>query len=184
MNKMIIARRRIIESLSKIAQWIYKAGDGDFYEGSLAGKNYGMSFLPNEAKRLRLAPTTLKWVTIYVPSGEQVKEEKDIGGYVDVGALRTGSDKPVAYDFSPFKQLVVEVESGTGVFGYGARQIEITEKLDGTHIIDPPIKMEITGAGKYVMDISRVNTSNYVAIGNNQFIYGAPRLIISNVYFK
>ena len=183
MNKMMIARRRIIESLSKIARWIYKAGDGDFFEGSKEGENYGVSFSPITARRLKLSPYTLKWDTWYVPSGETVKEEKQIGGYVNIGdTLATGSLRP--YDFSPYKQLVIEVESGSGVIGYGAKQTTIEKELDGTHIVNPPIKLEINGAGKYIMDISRVNSSNYICVGSNQFIYGAPQLVISNIYFK
>ena len=183
MNKMMIARRRIIESLSKISRWIYKAGDGDFFEGSKEGENYGVSFSPITARRLKLSPYTLKWETWYVPSGETVKEEKQIGGYVNIGdTLATGSLRP--YDFSPYKQLVIEVESGSGVIGYGAKQTTIKKELDGTHIVNPPIKLEINGAGKYIMDISRVNTSNYICVGSNQFIYGAPQLVISNIYFK
>ena len=183
MNKMMIARRRIIESLSKVARWIYKAGDGDFFEGSKEGENYGVSFSPITARRLKLSPYTLKWDTWYVPSGETVKEEKQIGGYVNIGdTLATGSLRP--YDFSPYKQLVIEVESGSGVIGYGAKQTTIEKELDGTHIVNPPIKLEINGAGKYIMDISRVNTSNYICVGSNQFIYGAPQLVISNIYFK
>ena len=183
MNKMMIARRRIIESLSKIARWIYKAGDGDFFEGSKEGENYGVSFSPITARRLKLSPYTLKWDTWYVPSGETVKEEKQIGGYVNIGdTLATGSLRP--YDFSPYKQLVIEVESGSGVIGYGAKQTTIEKELDGIHIVNPPIKLEINGAGKYIMDISRVNTSNYICVGSNQFIYGAPQLVISNIYFK
>ena len=183
MNKMMIARRRIIESLSKIARWIYKAGDANFFEGSKEGKNYGLSFSPIGARRLKLSPYTLHWVTIYVPTGEQIREEKQIGGYVNIGdTLATGSLRP--YDFSPYNQLVIEVESGSGVIGYGAQQTNITEKLDDTHIVNPPIKLEINGAGKYIMDISRVNTSNYICVGSNQFIYGAPQLVISNIYFK
>ena len=183
MNKMMIARRRIIESLSKIARWIYKAGDGDFFEGSKEGENYGVSFSPITARRLKLSPYTLKWETWYVPSGETVKEEKQIGGYVNIGdTLAIGSLRP--YDFSPYKQLVIEVESGSGVIGYGAKQTTIEKELDGIHIVNPPIKLEINGAGKYIMDISRVNTSNYICVGSNQFIYGAPQLVISNIYFK
>ena len=183
MNKMMIARRRIIESLSKIARWIYKAGDGDFFEGSKEGENYGVSFSPITARRLKLSPYTLKWDTWYVPSGETVKEEKQIGGYVNIGdTLATGSLRP--YDFSPYKQLVIEVESGSGVIGYGAKQTTIEKELDGTHIVNPPIKLEIHGAGKYIMDISRVNSSNYICVGSNQFIYGAPQLVVSNIYFK
>ena len=179
----MIARRRIIESLSKIARWIYKAGDGDFFDGSKEGENYGVSFSPITARRLKLSPYTLKWETWYVPSGETVKEEKQIGGYVNIGdTLSTGSLRP--YDFSPYKQLVIEVESGSGVIGYGAKQTTIEKELDGTHIVNPPIKLEINGAGKYIMDISRVNTSNYICVGSNQFIYGAPQLVISNIYFK
>ena len=183
MNKMMIARRRIIESLSKIARWIYKAGDGDFFEGSKEGENYGVSFSPITARRLKLSPYTLKWETWYVPSGETVKEEKQIGGYVNIGdTLATGSLRP--YDFSPYKQLVIEVESGSGVIGYGAKQTTIEKERDGIHIVNPPIKLEINVAGKYIMDISRVNTSNYICVGSNQFIYGAPQLVISNIYFK
>ena len=85
MNKMMIARRRIIESLSKIARWIYKAGDANFFEGSKEGKNYGLSFSPVGARRLKLSPYTLHWVTIYVPSGEQIRAEKQIGGYANIG---------------------------------------------------------------------------------------------------
>ena len=180
---MMIARRRIIESLSKIARWIYKAGDGDFFEGSKEGENYGLSFSSITARRLKLSPYTLKWETWYVPSGETVKEEKQIGGYVNIGdTLATGSLRP--YDFSPYKQLVIEVESGSGVIGYGAKQTTIEKELDGTHVVNPPIKLELNGAGKYIMDISRVNTSNYICVGSNQFIYGAPQLVISNIYFK
>ncbi len=184
MNKMMIARRRIIESLSKIARWIYKAGDADFFEGSKgAEKSYGLSFSPAGARRLKLSPYTLSWVTWYVPSGEQVREEKQIGGYVNIGdTLATGSLRP--YDFSPYKQLVIEVESGSGVIGYGAQKTTIKEELDGTHVVNPPIKLELNGAGKYIMDISRVNSSNYICVGSNQFIYGAPQLVISNIYFK
>ena len=183
MNKMMIARRRIIESLSKVARWIYKAGDGDFFEGSKEGENYGVSFSPITARRLKLSPYTLKWDTWYVPSGETVKEEKQIGGYVNIGdTLATGSLRP--YDFSPYKQLVIEVESGSGVIGYGAKQTTIEKELDGIHIVNPPIKLELNGAGKYIMDVSRVNTANYICVGSNQFIYGTPQLVISNIYFK
>ena len=183
MNKMMIARRRIIESLSKITRWIYKAGDGDFFEGSKEGENYGVSFSPITARRLKLSPYTLKWDRWYVPSGETVKEEKQIGGYVNIGdTLATGSLRP--YDFSPYKQLVIEVESGSGVIGDGAKQTTIEKELDGTHVVNPPIKLELNGAGKYIMDISRVNSSNYICVGSNQFIYGAPQLVISNIYFK
>ena len=184
MNKMMIARRRIIESLSKIARWIYKAGDADFFEGSKgAEKSYGLSFSPAGARRLKLSPYTLSWITWYVPTGEQIREEKQIGGYVNIGdTLATGSLRP--YDFSPYKQLVIEVESGSGVIGYGAQQTNITEKLDDTHVVNPPIKLELNGAGKYIMDISRVNSANYICVGSNQFIYGAPQLVISNIYFK
>ena len=116
MNKMMIARRRIIESLSKISRWIYKAGDADFFEGSKEGSNYGLSFSPIAARRLRLSPYTLHWVTIYVPGGDQVREEKQIGGYVNIGdTLATGELRP--YDFTPYKQIVIEVESGSGVVG-------------------------------------------------------------------
>ena len=180
---MMIARRRIIESLSKVARWIYKAGDGDFFEGSKEGENYGVSFSPITTRRLKLSPYTLKWDNWYVPSGETVKEEKQIGGYVNIGdTLATGSLRP--YDFSPYKQLVIEVESGSGVIGYGAKQTTIEKELDGIHIVNPPIKLEINGAGKYIMDISRVNSSNYICVGSNQFIYGAPQLVVSNIYFK
>ena len=184
MNKMMIARRRIIESLSKIARWIYKAGDANFFEGSEeAGKSYGLSFSPAGARRLKLSPYTLSWQTWYVPSGETIREEKQIGGYVNIGdTLATGSLRP--YDFSPYKQLVIEVESGSGVIGYGTQRTIINEELDGIHVVNPPIKLELNGAGKYIMDISRVNSSNYICVGSNHFIYGAPQLVISNIYFK
>lgn len=180
---MQVARRRLIESLSKIMRFIYKAGDSYFYEGSEAGKNYGMSFSPVNKRRLTFSPYTLHWVTIYIPSGEQIREEKQIGGYANIGdTSETG--KLTGYDFSPYKELVIEVESGSGVAGYSQTQTNITEKLDNTHIIDPTIKLEIYGAGKYVFDIRNVNTRNYVVVGSNQFIYGAPQLVISNIYFR
>ena len=152
---MMIARRRIIESLSKIARWIYKAGDADFFEGSKgvsegAGKSYGLSFWHAGARRLKLSPYTLSWITIHIPSGEQVREEKQIGGYVNIGdTLATGSLRP--YDFSPYNQLVIEVESGSGVIGYGAQKTTITLELDGTHVVNPPVKLKLNGAGKYII---------------------------------
>ena len=173
----------MIESLSKIARWIYKAGNAKFFEGSEEGKNEGLSFSAPSGQRLVLSPYTLRWVVITIPGGDQTHLTKDIGGYVNIGdTLATGSLRP--YDFSPYKQLVIEVESGSGVIGYGAQQTNITEKLDDTHVVNPPIKLELNGAGKYIMDISRVNTSNYICVGSNQFIYGAPQLVISNIYFK
>lgn len=179
----MIARRRIIESLSKIARWIYKAGDGYFFEGSKEGDNYGLSFSPINARRLKLSPYTLKWVTLHIPGGEEERGEKQIGGYVNIGdTLATGSLRP--YDFSPYKQLVIEVESGSGIIGYGARQTIIQKEYDGIHIVNPPIKLKINGAGKYIMDISRVNSANYICVGSNQFNYGAPQLVVSNIYFK
>ena len=182
MNKMMIARRRIIESLSKIARWIYKAGDANFFEGSKEGKNYGLSFSPVGARKLKLSPYTLHWVTIYIPTGEQIREEKQIGGYVNIGdTLATGSLRP--YNFAPYKQLVIEVESGRGIIGYGANQVSIS-KNDDKHVINPSVKLEITGSGKYIMDISKVNSANYVCVGTNQYKYGKPRLIVSNIYFK
>lgn len=181
---MMIARRRIIESLSKIARWIYKAGDANFFEGSEeAGKSYGLSFWHAGVRRLTLSPYTLHWQTIHVPGGETTRDEKQIGGYVNIGdTLATGSLRP--YDFSPYKQLVIEVESGSGIIGYGPQKTVIQDELDGIHVVNPPIKLELNGAGKYIMDISRVNSSNYICVGSNQFVYGAPQLVISNIYFK
>ena len=180
---MMIARRRIIESLSKVARWIYKAGKAKFYEGSEAGKNEGLSFSAPSGQRLVLSPYTLRWAVVTVPGGSQTHLTKDIGGYVNIGdTLATGSLRP--YDFAPYKQIVIEVESGTGIIGYGSRQTTIEKELDDIHIVNPPVKIEITGRGKYIMDISKVNSSNYICVGTNQYKYGTPRLIISNIYFK
>lgn len=183
MNKMMIARRRIIESLSKVARWIYKAGDANFFEGSEAGADEGLSFTAPSGKRLVLSPTKLKWVEIIMPDGGKEHYEKDIGGYVNIcDTLATGRRRP--YDFTPYKQIVIEVESGSGIIGYGAKQTTIEQELDGIHIVNPPHKLEFNGAGKYVMDISKVNSANYICVGTNQYHYGAPRLIVSNIYFK
>ena len=179
---MMIARRRIIESLSKVARWIYKAGDANFFEGSQAGADEGLSFTAPSGKRLVLSPTKLKWVEIIMPDGGKEHYEKDIGGYVNIGdTLATGSLRP--YDFAPYKQIVIEVESGTGIIGYGANQTTVS-KNDDSHVINPTVKLEITGSGKYIMDISKVNSANYICVGTNQYKYGKPRLIISNIYFK
>ena len=178
----MIARRRMIESLSKVARWIYKAGNAKFFEGSEMGKNEGLSFSAPSGQRLVLSPYTLRWVVITVPGGDQTHLSKDIGGYVNIGdTLATGSLRP--YNFAPYKQIVIEVESGKGIIGYGADQITIT-KNDDKHIINPSVKLQINGGGKYVMDISKVNTSNYICVGTSQYKYGSPRLIISNIYFK
>ena len=181
---MMIARRRIIESLSKIARWIYKAGDANFFEGSeVAGQSYGLSFSHAGTRRLKLSPYTLHWSTIHIPGGETTRDEKQIGGYVNIGdTLATGSVRP--YDFSPYKQLVIEVESGSGVIGYDLSRTVIQNELDGVHVVNPRVKLKLNGAGKYIMDISRVNSSNYICVGSNQFNYGAPQLVISNIYFK
>ena len=179
---MMIARRRIIESLSKVARWIYKAGDANFFEGSQAGADEGLSFTAPSGKRLVLSPTKLKWVEIIMPDGGKEHYEKDIGGYVNIGdTLATGWLRP--YDFAPYKQIVIEVESGTGIIGYGANQTTVS-KNDDSHVINPTVKLEITGSGKYIMDISKVNSANYICVGTNQYKYGKPRLIISNIYFK
>ena len=179
---MMIARRRMIESLSKVARWIYKAGNAKFSDGSAAGKNEGLSFSAPSGQRLVLSPYTLRWTVITIPGGEQTHLEKAIGGYVNIGdTLATGSLRP--YDFAPYKQIVIEVESGTGIIGYGANQTTVS-KNDNEHVINPPVKLEITGAGKYIMDISKVNTANYICVGTNQYVYGRPRLIVSNIYFK
>ena len=179
---MMIARRRMIESLSKVARWIYKAGNAKFLAGSEAGKNEGLSFSAPSGQRLVLSPYTLRWVTITVPGGDQTHHTKDIGGYVNIGdTLATGSLRP--YDFAPYKQIVIEVESGTGIIGYGANQTTVS-KNGGDRVINPPVKLEITGSGKYIMDISKVNSANYICVGTNQYQYGKPRLIVSNIYFK
>ena len=180
---MMIARRRIIESLSKIARWIYKAGKAKFYEGSEAGKNEGLSFSAPSGQRLVLSPYTLRWAVVTAPGGGQTHLTKDIGGYVNIGdTLATGSLRP--YDFAPYKQIVIEVESGSGIIGYGSKQTTIEQELDGIHIVNPPHKLEINGAGKYIMDISKVNASNYICVGTSQYKYGSPRLIVSNIYFN
>ena len=179
---MMIARRRMIESLSKVSRWIYKAGNAKFYAGSDAGKNEGLSFSAPSGKRLVLSPFTRKWVVIPVPGGEKEHYQIDMGGYVNIGdTLATGSLRP--YDFAPYKQIVIEVESGTGIIGYGANQTTVS-KNDNNHVINPTVKLEITGSGKYIMDISKVNSANYICVGTNQYKYGKPRLIISNIYFK
>lgn len=179
----MIARRRMIESLSKIARWIYKAGDATFFEGSKAGDNEGLSFTAPSGQRLVLSPATLKWVEIIMPDGGKEHHEKRIGGYVNIGdTLATGWLRP--YDFAPYKQLVIEVESGSGVIGYGTTQTNIEQELDDIHVVNPSHKLEINGAGKYIMDISRVNTSNYICVGTSRYTYGSPRLIVSNIYFK
>ena len=172
----------MIEYLSKVARWIYKAGNAKFYEGSEEGKNKGLSFSAPSGQRLVLSPYTLRWVTITVPGGDQTHHTKDIGGYVNIGdTLATGSLRP--YDFAPYKQIVIEVESGTGIIGYGANQTTVS-KNGGDRVINPTVKLEITGSGKYIMDISKVNSANYICVGTNQYKYGKPRLIISNIYFK
>lgn len=179
---MMIARRRMIESLSKVARWIYKAGNAKFFDGSKAGANEGYTFSAPSGQRLVLSPYTLRWAEVPVPGGEQIHHTKDIGGYVNIGdALATGSLRP--YDFAPYKQIVIEVESGSGIIGYGANQ-EIISKDDDKQVINPSVKLEITGSGKYVMDISKVNTENYICVGTSQYAYGSPRLIVSNIYFK
>ena len=179
---MMIARRRMIESLSKVARWIYKAGNAKFFNGSEAGENEGLSFSAPSGQRLVLSPYTLRWVTITVPGGDQTHHTKDIGGYVNIGdKLATGSLRP--YNFAPYKQIVIEVESGKGIIGYGANQVSIS-KRDDKHIIDPSVKLQINGGGKYIMDISNVNSANYICVGTSQYAYGSPRLIVSNIYFK
>ena len=179
---MMIARRRMIESLSKVARWIYKAGNAKFFEGSEAGENEGLSFSAPSGQKLVLSPYTLRWVTVTVPGGDQTHHTKDIGGYVNIGdTLATGSLRP--YDFAPYKQIVIEVESGKGIIGYGANQVSIS-KRDDKHVINPSVKLQINGGGKYVMDISKVNSANYICVGTSQYAYGSPRLIISNIYFK
>lgn len=179
---MMIARRRMLESLSKVARWIYKAGNAKFFEGSEAGKNEGLTFSAPSGQRLVLSPYTLRWVVITIPGGDQTHLSKDIGGYVNIGdTLATGSLRP--YDFAPYKQIVIEVESGSGIIGYGAKEISIS-KNDDKHIINPSVKLEIKGGGKYVMDISKVNSANYIYVGTSQYKYGSPRLIVSNIYFK
>ena len=172
----------MIESLSKVARWIYKAGNAKFFEGSEAGENEGLSFSAPSGQKLVLSPYTLRWVTITVPGGDQTHHTKDIGGYVNIGdTLATGSLRP--YDFAPYKQIVIEVESGKGIIGYGANQVSIS-KRDDKHVINPSVKLQINGGGKYVMDISKVNSANYICVGTSQYAYGSPRLIISNIYFK
>lgn len=172
----------MIESLSKVARWIYKAGNAKFYAGSDAGKNEGLSFSAPSGQRLVLSPYTQNWVTITVPGGGQTHHSKDIGGYVNIGdTLATGSLRP--YNFAPYKQLVIEVESGSGIIGYGANEIIIRDR-DDNHIINPSVKLQINGGGKYIMDISNVNSANYIYVGTNQYKYGSPRLIVSNIYFK
>lgn len=172
----------MIESLSKVARWIYKAGNAKFFEGSEMGKNEGLSFSAPSGQRLVLSPYTLRWTVITIPGGEQTHLQKDIGGYVNIGdTLATGSLRP--YEFAPYKQIVIEVESGTGIIGYGANQTTVS-KNDDNHVINPTVKLEITGSGKYIMDISKVNSANYICVGTNQYKYGKPRLIVSNIYFK
>lgn len=172
----------MIESLSKVARWIYKAGNAKFFAGSEMGKNEGVSFSAPSGQRLVLSPYTQNWVTITVPGGGQTHHSKDIGGYVNIGdTLATGSLRP--YNFAPYKQLVIEVESGSGIIGYGANEIIIRDR-DDNHIINPSVKLQINGGGKYIMDISNVNSANYIYVGTNQYKYGSPRLIVSNIYFK
>lgn len=172
----------MIESLSKVARWIYKAGNTKFFEGSEYGKNEGLSFSAPSGQRLVLSPYTLRWTVITIPGGGKEHYQKDIGGYVNIGdTLATGSLRP--YDFAPYKQIVIEVESGSGIIGYEADQITISNN-DGKHIISPRVKLEIKGGGKYVMDISKVNSANYICVGTSEYKYGSPRLIVSNIYFK
>ena len=172
----------MIESLSKVARWIYKAGNAKFFEGSKEGENEGLSFSAPSGQRLVLSPYTLRWTVIHIPGGGQDHYSKDIGGYVNIGdTLATGSLRP--YDFAPYKQIVIEVESGRGIIGYGANQITISND-DGKHVIDPPVQLVINGGGKYIMDISKVNSANYICVGTSQYKYGSPRLIVSNIYFK
>ena len=179
---MMIARRRMIESLSKVARWIYKAGNAKFFEGSEMGKNEGLSFSAPSGQRLVLSPYTLNWVTITIPGGDQTHNSKAIGGYVNIGdTLATGSLRP--YDFAPYKQIVIEVESGSGIIGYGANQVSISTRGD-KHVINPSVKLQINGGGKYIMDISKVSSANYICVGTSQYAYGSPRLIVSNIYFK
>ena len=179
---MMIARRRMIESLSKVARWIYKAGNAKFFEGSEMGKNEGLSFSAPSGQRLVLSPYTLRRTVIHIPGGGQDHYSKDIGGYVNIGdTLATGSLRP--YNFAPYKQIVIEVESGSGIIGYGADQTTIS-KDDDKHVINPRVKLEIKGGGKYIMDISKVNSANYICVGTSQYKYGTPRLIVSNIYFK
>ena len=178
----MIARRRMIESLSKVARWIYKAGNAKFFEGSEMGKNEGLSFSAPSGQRLVLSPYTLRWVTITIPGGDQTHHTKDIGGYVNIGdTLATGSLRP--YNFAPYKQIVIEVESGRGIIGYGANEISIKDN-DDNHVINPPVKLVINGGGKYIMDITNVSSANYIYVGTSQYAYGSPRLIVSNIYFK
>lgn len=179
---MIIARRRMIESLSKVARWIYKAGNAKLFEGSEAGKNEGLSFSSPSGQRLVLSPYTLNWVTITIPGGDQTHNSKQIGGYVNIGdTLATGSLRP--YNFAPYKQLVIEVESGRGIIGYGANEVSISKNSD-KHVISPSVQLAINGGGKYIMDISNVSSANYICVGTSQYAYGSPRLIVSNIYFK
>lgn len=176
----MIARRRMTESLSKVTRWLYKKGDSDFIFGNRAGPNEGLSFSAPSGQRLVLSPYNLKWVSYPLPTESY---EKYIGGYVNIYNTTAPTGTHNRYDFTPYKQIVIEVESGSGVIGYGADPIEIPKDED-THIINPPVKLEFNGAGKYIMNISKVNSENYICVGTTQYEYGSPRLIISNIYFK
>lgn len=178
---MMIARRRIIESISKVTRWIYKAGNRGFEGDSFTRKSEGLSFSAPSGQRLVLSPFYFEGVNTS-PDGTEERFEKWAGGYVNIGD-RLEHDSTFRYDFTPYKKLVIEVESGSGVIGYGTSMTEIP-KDENTHIVNPQVKLEFKGAGKYVMDISKVNTLNYIIVGTSNYLYGTPQLIVSNIYFK
>lgn len=169
------------ESLSKVTRWLYKKGDSDFIFGNRAGPNEGLSFSAPSGQRLVLSPYLLKWVSSPLPTESY---EKYIGGYVNIYNTTAPTGTENRYDFTPYKQIVIEVESGSGVIGYDSNPIIIEKKPDDTHIVNPRFKLEFNGPGKYVMNISKVNTENYICVGTTQYEYGSPRLIVSNIYFK
>lgn len=177
---MMIARRRIIESLSKVARWIYKAGNRGFEGDSFAVLNEGLSFSAPSGQRLVLSPFYFEGVNTY-PDGTEERFEKYAGGYVNIGD-KLEHDSTFRYDFTPYKKLVIEVESGSGVIGYGPFTTRIP-KDENTHIVNPQVKLEFNGPGKYVMDISKVNSLNLIVVGTSKYLYGSPRLIVSNIYF-
>ena len=177
----------MIESLSKIIEWIYKLNELTFSFG-VTGEAKGIAFpLISGKNRFRISSATMDGIIIHVKEDgttEKIPYEKDVAGYCNIAK---GYDSPaqlkyVPYDFSLYKRIVIEVQSGNGYVGY-CNAMQSISTLNDKQFVEVPNKTEINGAGKYKIDISKINSTNYIILSSADVNYQYP-LVINNIYFQ
>lgn len=177
----------MIESLSKIIEWVYKLNELTFSFG-VAGEAKGIAFPFISGKnRFRISSATMEGIYLHVKDDgttEQIPYEKDVAGYCNIAKENASPAQQSysPYDFSLYKWIVIEVQSGNGYAGFSNRMKYISTS-DDKQFIEVPNKIEINGTGKYKIDISKINSLNYIILSSADVNYQYP-LVINNIYFQ